>query len=188
MNIVRVFAIALLAGLPPGASGAVSSLGAQAPAADPADVSSIAAIVKASYEVINGPAGTPRQWRRDSTLYSPGATFIATSEHDGRTRARVITPEEYRRATNAAFVGEGLFEIEIGSRVERFGNVAQVRSVYEIRHTADGPVEGRGVNYFTLFWDGARWWISGIAWDDERANNPIPAAWVGSHTEESDRR
>jgi hypothetical protein len=33
---------------------------------------------------------------------------------------------------------------------------------------------GRGVNSIQLFWDGTRWWISGVAWDDERADNPIP--------------
>jgi len=161
---------------------------AQGPAANPADVSTIPALVRAFYEVISGPPGAPRDWRRDSTLYSEGATFVAMDVKDGKPVYAILTAEEYRRKTNASFVKNGFFETEIGSRIERFGNVAQVRSVYEIRHTADGPVEGRGVNYFTLFWDGARWWISGIAWDDERANNPIPAAWVGSHTEESDRR
>jgi len=53
-----------------------STLGAQ-PVANPTDVATIEAIVRASYEVISGPAGTPRQWRRDSTLYGPGATFVA---------------------------------------------------------------------------------------------------------------
>jgi hypothetical protein len=39
---------------------ALSTVGAQTPAADPADVGTIDAIVRASYEVISGPAGTPR--------------------------------------------------------------------------------------------------------------------------------
>jgi hypothetical protein len=159
---------------------------AQAPAADPADVATIPGIVRASYEVISGPAGTPRQWRRDSTLYMPGATFVALGERDGKVRARILTPEEYRRSTNDSFVGEGLFEYEIGSRIERFGNVAQVRSVYQIRHALDGPVIGSGVNYFQLFWDGTRWWIAGMVWDDARANNPIPEGWAGVPTRAGD--
>jgi hypothetical protein len=42
-----------------------AALRAQMPPVNPADVSTIEAIVRASYEVIRGPAGTPRQWRRD---------------------------------------------------------------------------------------------------------------------------
>ena len=181
----KLLVTSLLAAL--ACTGALRAQSPLAPA-DPSDVGSIAAILKASYEVISGPAGTPRQWRRDSTLYSPGALFIATSVNDGKTQVHAITPEEYRRASDARMVREGLIEREIGSRIERFGNVAQVRSVYEIRRSEDGPVEARGVNYFSLYWDGSRWWISSISWDDERPDNPIPPSWVGGHTEEGDLR
>ena len=160
-------------------AGAASSLSAQAPAANPADVGTIPAIVRAFYEVISGPAGAPRDWRRDSTLYSPNAFFVAMDEANGKVVHAILTAEEYRQRTNAGFVKNGFFEQEIGSRIERFGNVAQVRSVYETRRTADGPVTARGVNYLMLYWDGTRWWITGAVWDDERPNNPIPATWVG---------
>ena len=102
---------------------------AQAPAAAPADVGTIADIMRVSYEVISGPAGAPRQWERDRTLYMPGATFVVTNKRDGKVETTIMTPEEYRRKSDATFVAQGLFETEIGSRVERFGNVAQVRSV-----------------------------------------------------------
>lgn len=35
-----------------------------------------------------------------------------------------MTPEEFRRDFDASFVDKGFFEIEIGHRIERFGNVA----------------------------------------------------------------
>jgi hypothetical protein len=164
-----------------GAFTVPAALHAQMPPANPADVSTIEAIVRASYEVISGPAGTPRQWRRDSTLYAPGATFTALGERDGKPRAVTMTPEEYRRATNAGFLKDGLIENEIGSRIERYGHVATVRSAYAMRRSADGPIEARGVNYFMLYWDGTRWWISGMVWDSERPNNPLPSGWVGSY-------
>jgi hypothetical protein len=157
---------------------ASNSVAAQTPAADPGDVGTIADIVRTSYEVISGPAGAPRQWRRDSTLYAPGATFTATSEKDGKTIVTTMTPEDYRRTNNARFVKDGLFETEIGSRIERFGNAAQVRSVSESRRTRDGPITGRYVNYITLNWDGTRWWMTAWVWDEERPNNPIPPAWI----------
>ena len=151
---------------------------AQMPAADPADVGTIQGIVAAYYDVISGPAGSPRQWRRDSTLYTPGATFVAMREQGGKPVAELMTPEDFRRAFNADFVEKGFFETEIGSRIERFGNVAQVRSVYETRRAATGPLLGRGVNYLLLYWDGARWWITGAAWDDERPGSKLPPSWI----------
>lgn len=163
----------------------VSSLGgsarasAQMPSADPADVGTIEGVVAAYYDVISGPAGSPRQWRRDSTLYTSGATFVAMRQSGGKPAAELMTPEEFRRAFNADLVEKGFFETEIGRRIERFGNVAQVRSVYETRRAANGPLLGRGVNYLLLYWDGARWWITGAVWDDERPDSKLPRSWIG---------
>jgi hypothetical protein len=151
---------------------------AQMPPADPADVGTIEGIVTAFYDVINGPAGKPRQWRRDSTLYMPKATFVSMTEKDGQPAPEIMTPEEFRRAVNAELVKNGFFETEIGRRVERFGNVAQVRSAYEMRRGANGPLLGRGVNYLLLYWDGTRWWIANAVWDNERPNNKLPSTWV----------
>jgi quercetin dioxygenase-like cupin family protein len=151
---------------------------AQMPSADPADVGTIEGIVTAFYDVINGPAGAPRQWRRDSTLYMPKATFVSMGEKDGKPIPAVMTPEEFRRAVNGELVEKGFFETEVGHRVERFGNVAQVRSAYEMRRAANGPLLGRGVNYLLLYWDGTRWWIANAVWDDERPGNTLPPSWV----------
>ena len=153
---------------------------AQGPAANPADGGTIGDIVRASYETISGPAGTPRQWRRDSTLYAPGATFVAVDEREGRVQVQTMTPEQYRLLNDSALVARGLFETEIGRHIERFGDVAQVRSVSVVRRTANGPIEARYVNYFQLYWDGGRWWIAGMVWDRERAGARIPRSWTGS--------
>src|SRR5215468_11030894 len=133
-----------LAGFLPGALLMMATVArAQAPAAAPGDVGTIADIMRVSYEVISGPAGAPRQWDRDRTLYMPGATFVSMSEKDGKVQTEVMTTEEYRRKSDARMVRDGLFETEIASRVERFGNVAQVRSVSVSRKTPDGPIDGR---------------------------------------------
>lgn len=154
-------------------------LAAQAmPAALPADVGTIEGIVAAFYDVISGPPGQPRGWRRDSTLYMPGAMFVSMDMKDGKPVAWTATTEQYRQATDRNFVEKGFYEAEIGSNIERFGNVANVRSVYETRRTADGPLLGRGINYLTLYWDGTRWWIANAVWDDERPDNPIPGEWI----------
>jgi hypothetical protein len=125
-SLSSAWALLSLLGFPAGAA-------AQMPAADPADVATIEAIVHAYYDVINGPAGAPRQWRRDSTLYMPAATFVSMNEREGKPVALVMTPEDFRRRYDREFVKQGFYETEIGHRIERFGNVAQVRSVYETR-------------------------------------------------------
>jgi hypothetical protein len=47
--------------------------------ADPADVASINAIIRATYDVISGPAGKKRDWNRERALFYPGARLISTA-------------------------------------------------------------------------------------------------------------
>ncbi len=157
---------------------------AQAPAAhvdvptQPArteDVATIDGIVKAYYDVITGPAGQPRQWGRDRTLYWPGIRFFsAGAKKDGTPVVNVLTHQQYVDATNAGFVKNGFDEHEIHRTIDRVGNIAHVMSTYETRRIAGGPVTARGVNSIDLYWDGARWWITAASWDDERPGQPIP--------------
>lgn len=139
------------------------------------DVSTLDGIIKAFYETISGPAGQPRQWGRDRTLYIEGMRFVGMDERDGTIRADVMDHRQYVDAVNAYFVREGFFEREIHRVVRTFGNMTHVFSTYESRNKADGPVMERGVNSIQLFHDGKRWWIASAMWDGERKNNPIPA-------------
>lgn len=143
--------------------------------ADPADVGSIDAIVRAYYAVITGPAGQPRQWARDRTLYWPGTRFFAASvTRDDKPRVDVMTPQEFDDRTDSSFVADGFDEHEIHRLTHRIGNVAHIMSTYETRRAPGGPITGRGVNSLELYWDGTRWWITAASWDDERPNSPIP--------------
>jgi len=140
----------------------------------PEDVSTLDGIVKAFYETISGPAGKPRQWARDRTLYIDGVRFVSTSKPDGKIVVRVMDHQAYVDSVNDYFVRQGFFESEIGRVTRTFGNITHVFSAYESRRTPDGPVTGRGVNSIELFHDGKRWWIAAATWDDERPENPIP--------------
>jgi hypothetical protein len=155
---------------------AFASLAAgQSLAPRPEDVGTIDGIIRAFYDVISGPAGQPRQWQRDSTLYIPGVRFVAMSERDGRPSAAVMDHGKFVASYNRAFVERGFFEREIHRVTKRFGNIVHAFSAYEYRATENGPVLGRGVNSIQLYWDGTRWWIAGATWDDERPGNQIPA-------------
>lgn len=141
--------------------------------ADSKDVATIDGIIKAFYETISGSKGVPRQWSRDRTLYTPDIRFVAMSERDGKIRASVMDHSNYVNGSNEFFVNEGFTEREINRVTRKFANLAHVFSVYEYS-TEDKKINGRGVNSIELFWDGKRWWISAVTWDEERAGNPIP--------------
>jgi hypothetical protein len=142
--------------------------------ANPADVATVDGIVKAFYEVISGPAGQPRQWSRDRTLYIPDVRFVSMDIRNGQPHASIMSHQDFVERTNPGLVAQGFFETEIHRVTRKFGNTTHVFSTYEMKDGAGRPM-GRGVNSIQLFWDGQRWWISGVAWDDERPDNPIPA-------------
>ena len=146
--------------------------------ANPDDVATLDGILQAFYDVITGPAGAPRQWARDRSLYIPGVRFVAVESEHGTPRARVVTHAEYVRSSNAQMVRLGFFEREIHREVRRYGNIAQIFSTYEWRTRADGPVEGRGINSLQLFYDGKRWWIASATWQDESPDTPIPSEYL----------
>ena len=156
------------------ASLAAPRLSAQTPAPRPEDVASVDGMIKAFYDVISGPAGAPRQWQRDSSLYIPGVRFVSMSVRQGRPVAQVSDHGQYIANTNDGMVRNGFFERELHRVTRRFGNITHVFSTYEFRATETGPVQGRGVNSIQLFWDGSRWWIANATWDGERPDNPIP--------------
>jgi hypothetical protein len=170
-------AVALLCAAP--STGAAQGAVTVAPLpARPADVATIDGIIQAFYDVISGPAGQPREWARDRTLYIPGVKFVAMSTNQNAPVAHVMSHQEFVESSDPWMVGQGFFEKEIHRVTHRFGNIAHVFSTYAFRRTADGPVQGRGVNSIELFWDGTRWWIAGAIWDGERPDNPIPAAFL----------
>lgn len=140
-----------------------------------ADVAAVDGIVKAYYDVITGPAGQPRQWSRDRSLYIPDLRFVATGVTKGRPYARVMTHQDFVDGSDSSMVHDGFFEREIHRLTRSYGNIVQVFSTYEEHRTADGPVEGRGVNALQLYWDGTRWWIASAIWFDEDPAHPIPA-------------
>ena len=138
------------------------------------DVRSIDGIIKAFYEVISGPAGQPRQWSRDRSLYIPEVRFVSMDVRNGKPHPTIMSHQQFVDRADSMLVKDGFFEEEIHRVTRRFGNTAHLMSSYLMKDGAGQPI-GRGVNSVQLFWDGERWWISGVAWDDERPDNPIPA-------------
>jgi hypothetical protein len=143
-------------------------------AARPADVETIEGIVTASYETISGGVGVPRDWARDRTLFDANSRSVAASvdTKSGAVHTEGMTEQEFADRSDALLVKTGFTEREIGHLIKRFGNVATVLSSYETNDNTGQ--KSRGVNIFQLYFDGKRWWILSMVWDDERPGHPIP--------------
>src|SRR5262249_38508554 len=157
--------------------------------ADSADVDSIDAIVTAAYDGISGPAEKKRDWDRERSLYFPGARLIPTARpatsDEGRSRTegdlapQILDIEGFIARVEPIFKENGFYEKEIARRVEQFGQIAHVWSIYESRHNEGDPEPFmRGINSIQLFNDGNRWWIVNIYWQQESAENPIPEKYL----------
>ena len=151
------------------------------PNANPNDVASIDAIVRATYDGISGPAGEKRDWERERSLFYPGARLIPTAKpgaNDGLA-PQMLDVDGFIARVEPYFAEHGFFEKEIARRTEQFGHIAQVWSTYESRYNADDTEPFiRGINTIQLFYDGDRWWIVNIYWQQESAEDPIPEEYL----------
>lgn len=155
------------------------------PAAKPADVATLDAILAALYAAISGPAGQPRDFDRMKSLFHPTARMepIQTRRDNGQVVVAVLSPDDYVRRSGETLTKFGFNEVEIARRTERFGNLVHVWSTYTGRFASpDAPMkdEMRGVNSIQLAWDGTRFWILNIAWDAERPGLTLPAEYLKS--------
>jgi hypothetical protein len=147
------------------------------------DVSSIDAIIRAAYDVISGPAGKPRDWERERSLFFPGARLIPTASKAGDNQSKLspqlLDVEAYIARVEPFFRDNGFYETEVARRTEEFGQIAHVWSTYESRHSREEREPFmRGINSFQLFHDGSRWWIVNIYWQHESAPHPIPEKYL----------
>ena len=162
--------------------------GSTTPLPRPGDVSSIDAIIAAVYDVISGPAGQKRDWERMRSLFAPGARLMPTSPvrppgtapdaplTGGEPYAtRVLDVDGYIERSSKFLEERGFFERETARRVETYGHVAHVWSIYEARQKSDDPKPFvRGINSIQLMNDGKRWWVVSIFWEAETPRTPLP--------------
>jgi hypothetical protein len=161
------------------AAAAPSPAPQSAPEAKPADVASPDAILAATYNVISGAPGE-RDWQRFYSLFAPDARLIYTGKNKaGVAQFRSITPQDYAKQAGGYFLKNGFFEREIARKTERYGDIMQIFSTYESRNTAaDEKPFARGINSFQLYFDGKRWWVVTIFWEEESPDNPLPKEYL----------
>ena len=171
-----------------GVSGALALLALAAPAAaqsvaaDPADVITPEAVVKAAYEAIQRAPGQPFDWDRFRSLFLPNAILIPNAEQTGG-QSRVMGVEDFVRfvedwyAENAPIGSEkdqGFQEEEVARTIGRYGDIAQVMSTYQKHLWESDEILGSGINSYQLVQKDNRWWIVSLIWDEDYAAGPLP--------------
>jgi len=150
------------------------------PSPNPADVSSVNALIGAMYDVISGPSTKKRDWDRFRSLFYPGARLMRlVPDKNGVSAPTVLTPDDYVSRAGKYFDTQGIFEHEIARRGETWGKMQQLFSTYESRNSASDPAPfARGINSVLIFNDGKRWWILTIAWQEETPEVKLPAEYL----------
>jgi hypothetical protein len=121
------------------------------------------------YEIVSTP-GPNRDWEAERSLYHPDARLVRTGlNEDGSPFAKVMSLDEFIENADQMLADVDFSETEIKHEARIFGNVAQVASFYEKSHKSETEeTRGRGVNFLNFIYDGSRWLIMSIVWDNER--------------------
>ena len=143
-------------------------------------VNSIDSTIKTLYSVISGEKGEARNWELFKYLFHKDAKLIPSGTNRlGKTGARFMTPQGYIDTSGKWLVENGFFEKEIGRKTEQFGNIAHVFSTYEsFRSEKETKPFMRGINSIQLLYDGTRWWILNVYWQQENEKQPIPKKYL----------
>lgn len=151
------------------------------------DVASPEAIVVAGYEAIGREPGENYDWERFRSLFLPGGGVMVPNTEQTGGEFSVFTVDEFIAwvdgwTAESTPIGSpddrGFYEEQIHAVTNRYGDVAQVMSTYTTRLADSEEILGRGVNGFTLVFDGDRWWIASVAWDEENGAGPIPEKYL----------
>ncbi|MGH7458467.1 MAG: hypothetical protein ACREKN_05185 [Longimicrobiaceae bacterium] len=152
---------------------------------DPDDTGSIDAIVAALYRGVSfTPDGEP-EWDHLRRLFLPTARLVPPRA-DGNDKPVAVDVDTWLaesrqslKSGRSSFAETGFHEEEIARGSKRYGNLAQVFSVYRARRApGDSEVVQRGVNSIQLVKSRGRWWIASIVWEVERPEAPIPEEYL----------
>ena len=151
------------------------------PPADASDGASVESAVAALYACVTHPAGGTPDFARMKALLVPGGLFVPPRREGEDLRVLDVDGFESAVARGAARRREkgeapvGFAEREAARHTDCFGNICQVFSTYESRHTASDPKPyERGINAIQLVHGKDGWRIASVVWDVEAPDRPIP--------------
>lgn len=148
-----------------------------------ADVSTLDEIVKAFYESISFAIGRQPDYRRLRSLFHKQG-LITPPKNEKEKNILVMDLDTYIKSSteNIVITGmerKGLLQSEIARRMQSFGNMAQIVSTFEAKHTTgDTTPLCRGLYGIQLIRENHRWWIISVLWENERPGLQVPRAYL----------
>ncbi|MES2057747.1 MAG: hypothetical protein V4564_17560 [Pseudomonadota bacterium] len=129
----------------------------------------IGKVLEVLYDTVSGPAG-PRDWSRQRATFHEDSRQMRTwIDDDGKPAIRIMDREGYAADTAPFFAENDFYEIETARKINIFGNMAHVWSIYEARRAIDaGDLDRRGINSIQLYKDENGWRVISMIWDNER--------------------
>lgn len=135
---------------------------ASAPPAPPVDSDEfqVRTTVLAVHNVLSGPAGR-RDWRQFEALFTPDARIVIAGTEP-------MTTKQFVERFTPKFNEAGWFERPVATRVERYGDIAQVWSTFEGREASNQERPSRrGVVGVQLVRTGDAWKVQSIVRQEE---------------------
>ncbi len=123
-------------------------------------------ILRRLYEVISFPAGGAPDWEGMRSVFSRWARITRVTP-EGVDALELTSFEAMFTEMLESGVVTSFHEEELARRVEVFGSVAHVLSVYETKRSRDArSALSRGINSIQLLWNGVQWAIVSLVWDE----------------------
>ncbi len=137
------------------------------------EAGTIDSLMKNLYGFISGPAG-PRDVAKIRALFHPECRFtISAHKADGSSVHRNLSVEEFLQRAVPNWE-KGFIEQEAKRDVVQWGNMAGVWTRYETTFGEGMKEHMRGINSLQLQFDGARWWVMGLQFQNEDAQFKLP--------------
>ena len=132
-----------------------------------ADVSSIDSIIKAIYDSITFTKGKEPKLDRLRSLFTGNAQFIRITEEGVKTMNLDSFTSSFAERVKSGKLSS-FYEKEVSRKENISENIAHIFSKYVKCMNKEIPTAERsGVNSIQLFYDGKRWWICSILWEDK---------------------
>jgi pimeloyl-ACP methyl ester carboxylesterase len=145
---------------------------------NPNDVSSVDSLIDALYESITFPSGQEPNLERFRSLFTPEAPFVRVTPDGPRTMDLEGFISSFADRVQSGTL-KSFYEAELARKTHAYAGIAQVFSTYQKgMNTEESRSLGRGINSLQLFYDGDRWWVCSITWEDESPGNPIPTEYL----------
>ena len=140
------------------------------------DDPAIAGLLQRLYAVISFEEGGEPDWDGLQQVFSRHARITRITPEG----TDYLDPPSFLAMTrNLVEVGAytSFFEFEVTRTIERFGDIAQVWSLYETRRNRSArDALGRGVNSIQLIRERDAWRVLGLLWDETHADPRLDAA------------